>query len=43
MKNSIIRIIELIQENFTSGDKTKFGGAENGHEFEPRTITEKST
>jgi hypothetical protein len=27
----------------TSGGKTKFGGGENGHEFELRTMTEKST
>ena len=33
----------IIIENFTSIGKTKFGGAENGHEFELRTITEKST
>jgi hypothetical protein len=31
------------RENFTSAGRTKFGGAENGHEFELRTMTEKST
>jgi hypothetical protein len=30
-------------ESLTSIGKTKFGEAENGQEFELRTITEKST
>jgi len=30
-------------KKLTSGDNAKIGGAENGHEFELRTITEKST
>jgi hypothetical protein len=31
------------KENSTSAGKKKFGGAENGHELELRTMTEKST
>ncbi len=31
------------QKNLTSVGKTKLDEAENGHEFELRTITEKST
>jgi hypothetical protein len=30
-------------KNFTSMGKTKLGEAENGHEFELKTIAEKST
>jgi len=30
-------------KSFTSGERIKLGGAENGHEFELSTMTEKST
>jgi hypothetical protein len=39
----IIEIYECNHEGRTSIGKMKFDEAENGHEFELRTITEKST